>query len=72
MEVVRKRVKRRLILDSPKVINVKKEQKQLVLAKIDLNKGERRPNYRDSVQMNTFMERRVKTESFLQAMEEKY
>ena len=57
---------------SPTVNDANKERKHLVLAKIDLNKGGRRLNDRNSVQMNTFIDRRVNTESFLQTLEEKY
>ena len=47
-----------------KVNNANGERKHRVLAKIDLNKGERKLNYRNSVQMNTFIDRRVHTEIF--------
>ena len=55
---------------SPTVNDANNERKHLVLAKIDLNKGGRKLNYRNSVQMNTFIDRRVNTESFLKTPEE--
>ena len=57
---------------SPKVNDANNERKHLVLAKIDLNKGGRKLNYRNIVQKNTFIDRRVNTESFLQTQKGKY
>ena len=64
-------LKRRLNLDSPKVKCTGEELKQCVSAKEKIANFTKKSNSKNSVQMNTFLDRRGNTELFLKLFEKK-
>ena len=69
VEEISIRVKRRLNIASPKVKCNREELKQCVSAQENVPKFPRQSNKKKSVQMNTFIDRRVSTEAFLHSLE---
>ena len=64
-------MKRRLNLDSPKVKSTGEKLKQCVSVKEKIVNFPKNSNNKKSVQMKTFLDRRIKTEVFLKSLEKK-
>ena len=58
-------------LDSPKVKCIGKKLKQCVSDKEDIANFPKKSNNKTSLQMNTFLDRRVNAEVFLKSLEKK-